>query len=45
MEEMDGGLLQQSDPATLFNLLLPHDQIHTGMAQGVFPLMLWSLQA
>lgn len=34
-----------SDPATLFTLLLPHDQIHPGMAQGVLSLMLWSLQA
>lgn len=33
-----------SDPATLFTLLLPRDQIHPGMAQGVLAVVIWSLQ-
>jgi len=34
-----------SDPATLFTLLLPHDQVHPGLAQGLLALMLWCPQA
>lgn len=32
-----------SDPAALFTLLLPHDQIHPGAAQGVLAVVVWSL--